>query len=163
MNGSAPDQKAPLSTRRAELRDVRDIRAIDLAAFPKPWSEAMTISQVTETGRVHFVVEESQKVVGHGGLVFLADVAHVATIAVSQAFWGRGVGDLLMKQFFATAEANRQTTLTLEVREGNAAAIALYERHGLEVVGRRNGYYQDDGEDAIIMTRTAPSTGAKVT
>ena len=42
--------------------------------------------------------------------------------------------------------------VTLEVRASNVAAIGLYERHGLTVLGRRKGYYADTGEDALIMT-----------
>ena len=41
---------------------------------------------------------------------------------------------------------------TLEVRESNEAAIALYEKLGFEVVGSRDGYYRDNNEDAILMT-----------
>jgi ribosomal protein S18 acetylase RimI-like enzyme len=43
--------------------------------------------------------------------------------------------------------------LDLEVRDGNAAAIAMYERFGFRVIGRRRGYYQPSGADAIVMRR----------
>ena len=43
--------------------------------------------------------------------------------------------------------------LTLEVRAGNAPAIALYRKHGFQEAGRRKNYYQQPREDAIIMTR----------
>jgi ribosomal-protein-alanine N-acetyltransferase len=46
---------------------------------------------------------------------------------------------------------------TLEVRESNAGAIALYERFGFRAAGMRRRYYQDNGEDALIMWRT-PAT-----
>ena len=41
---------------------------------------------------------------------------------------------------------------TLEVRESNEAARALYRRYGFYEVGRRKRYYADNHEDAIIMT-----------
>ena len=44
--------------------------------------------------------------------------------------------------------------MTLEVRPSNAAAIALYTSFGFRDTGRRPGYYQDNGEDAIIMWNT---------
>jgi ribosomal-protein-alanine N-acetyltransferase len=50
-----------------------------------------------------------------------------------------------------------QARYTLEVRESNAAAIALYERFGFRSAGMRRRYYQDNGEDAFIMWRT-PAT-----
>jgi ribosomal-protein-alanine N-acetyltransferase len=43
---------------------------------------------------------------------------------------------------------------TLEVRESNYAAIELYERYGFRAAGRRRRYYQDNGEDAVVMWRT---------
>jgi ribosomal-protein-alanine N-acetyltransferase len=41
--------------------------------------------------------------------------------------------------------------MTLEVRASNHGAMALYERLGFKVIGRRRGYYTDDGEDAVVM------------
>ena len=43
------------------------------------------------------------------------------------------------------------------MRRSNAAAIALYERFGFRAAGLRRRYYQDNGEDALIMWRT-PAT-----
>jgi ribosomal-protein-alanine N-acetyltransferase len=42
---------------------------------------------------------------------------------------------------------------TLEVRKSNEPAINLYTKFGFEVEGVRKGYYQDNGEDALIMWR----------
>jgi len=43
-------------------------------------------------------------------------------------------------------------SLTLEVRESNVAAIALYDSLGLSRVDRRAHYYPD-GEDAVVMKK----------
>ena len=43
--------------------------------------------------------------------------------------------------------------LTLEVRESNAPARALYAKHGYRDVGRRKNYYEKPREDAILMTK----------
>ena len=40
---------------------------------------------------------------------------------------------------------------TLEVRSGNEPAKALYRGIGFEEAGIRKGYYEDNGEDAVIM------------
>lgn len=140
------------SLRRAEIGDVRDIRAIDRSSFPSPWSEGWTIAQVTDPGRVHLVAERDSTIVGHGGLMFLGDQAHVATIAVSEDFRRQGIGMAIMNRLRKAATEGGYYELTLEVRQSNLPAIALYERHGLAVMGRRPGYYADNGEDAYIMT-----------
>ena len=49
------------------------------------------------------------------------------------------------------AAARGNEALTLEVRAGNERAIALYRRIGMAPAGVRKGYYEDDGEDALIL------------
>jgi ribosomal-protein-alanine N-acetyltransferase len=51
---------------------------------------------------------------------------------------------------------------TLEVRESNAAAIRLYERFGFRAAGHRRRYYQDNGEDAVVMWRTASTLAGRL-
>lgn len=145
----------PLNLRRAELRDVRTIRAIDRQSYPTPWSEGWTIAQVTDPARVHLVAERDFVVIGHGGLIFLGDQAHVATLAVAPDARRQGIGDALMDELKLQARNRGYDEVTLEVRASNAVAIALYERHSLTVLGRRKGYYADTGEDALIMTGPA--------
>lgn len=145
---------SPLQIRRAEIRDVRDIRTIDRESYPTPWSEGWTIAQVTDPARLHLVAEQDFVVVGHGGLIFLGDQAHVATIAVASNARRQGIGAALMVELIVVTGAKGFDELTLEVRASNESAIALYERHGLTVLGRRKGYYGDNGEDALIMTLT---------
>ncbi len=137
--------------RRAELRDVRDIRAIDAQVYSAPWSENLTIQEITGTGRIHFVIEEAHTIVGHAGLAILDGDAHITTIAVGPDNQRRGIGDLLLAELFTAARANGCRALTLEVRVSNTGAIAFYERHGMESAGVRPGYYGDTGEDAVIM------------
>lgn len=144
--------QVPLSIRRAEIRDVRSIRVIDRESFPTPWTEGWTIAQVTDPARVHLVAERKFKVVGHGGLIFVGDQAHVATIAVAKPSRRTGIAKALMAALTDAAVEKGYDELTLEVRESNTAAISLYEGRGLEIVGRRVGYYGDNNEDAIIMT-----------
>jgi ribosomal-protein-alanine N-acetyltransferase len=137
--------------RRAELRDVRDIRAIDRQVYPKPWSEKLTVQQVAGAGRVHFVATESERVIGHGGIAILDGDAHITTVAVDPAHQRRGIGDALVHELFAAALANECGAVTLEVRASNTSAIALYEGHGMVSAGVRPSYYGDNGEDALIM------------
>ena len=44
------------------------------------------------------------------------------------------------------------THALLEVRACNQDALHLYNKFGFAVVGVRKGYYQDAGEDALLMT-----------
>ena len=62
-----------------------------------------------------------------------------------------GVGAALLDRALAERRAAHCNLATLEVRRGNAPAIALYLRAGFRVVHVRPRYYQDNGEDALVM------------
>ncbi len=137
--------------RRAEPRDVNDIQVIDGRVYSSPWSRQMTIDQVTGADRLHVVVESNGRLAGHAGLLFLADEAHVSTIAVDPSAHRQGHGRALLLVLARAACHAGSRGLTLEVRAGNTAALALYRSFGLAPVGARRGYYADTGEDALIL------------
>ena len=62
----------------------------------------------------------------------------------------RGLGTRLLNQLFALLRRPGGQALFLEVRESNAAARALYENCGFVAVGRRQHYYQEPWEDAVM-------------
>lgn len=144
-------EQVSVVVRPAELRDVHAIRAIDAQVYPTPWSENLTIEQVTGPGRVHLVAEEGHRVIGHGGIAILDGDAHITTVAIDPQHQRRGLGSVVVTHLLRAAEANGCRAVTLEVRVSNRAAIAMYEKHGLESAGIRPGYYADNGEDAMIM------------
>jgi ribosomal-protein-alanine N-acetyltransferase len=90
--------------------------------------------------------------VGYGGLIAYDDEAHVATLGVTTALQGEGIGSLLLDALLAEAD-KRSPVVLLEVRADNAAAQRLYKRRGFVEIGRRRGYYQPSGADAVIMKR----------
>ncbi len=82
-------------------------------------------------------------------------VWHVMNVAIEPELQGNGIGTALIQHLLdETAASDR---FTLEVRQSNTAAIRLYERLGFRSAGLRRRYYQDNGEDALIMWRT-PAT-----
>ena len=57
----------------------------------------------------------------------------------------------MMAEIIQAAKQRGAVRMTLEVRPSNTAALALYTAFGFKSAGRRPHYYQDNGEDAIIM------------
>jgi len=74
------------------------------------------------------------------------------SIVVAAGLRRRGVASRLMETVVAEASARDAGRLTLEVRESNLAAIALYARAGFRADGRRPAYYVDPVEDAVLMS-----------
>ena len=76
-------------------------------------------------------------------------------VAVDPDLRRRGIATALLSHVLERVHPDAQ--LTLEVRRSNAGAITLYESFGFRSAGVRRRYYQDNGEDAIVMWRT-PAT-----
>jgi ribosomal-protein-alanine N-acetyltransferase len=87
---------------------------------------------------------------GYAGLLHNGAEADVQTLAVAPAARRRGIGALLLRSLLAEAARCGCTSVMLEVRADNAAAIALYERFGFERISVRRGYYPG-GVDAWVM------------
>jgi ribosomal-protein-alanine N-acetyltransferase len=97
-------------------------------------------------------VAPRQCVLGFVGLWFMADEAHLANIAVREAYRQKGVGEQLLISSITYAIDHDASFITLEVRASNSAARTLYAKYGFVEVGIRKGYYTDNKEDAVLMT-----------
>jgi ribosomal-protein-alanine N-acetyltransferase len=82
----------------------------------------------------------------------IMDESHVATLAVLPEFRRRGISQRLLKAALTESIQRGARLATLEVRANNKIAQALYRGFRFVVIGRRPRYYQDNHEDAIIMT-----------
>ena len=83
--------------------------------------------------------------------------AHLLNITVDPHFQRQGWARLMMQAFALWAGSWQAQTLWLEVRVGNARAIALYRSEGFDVVGQRKAYYaagRGQREDALVMRRS---------
>lgn len=88
---------------------------------------------------------------GYAGYWRLDDEANLMNIAVAPDWQGRGLGEYLLLATLARMQEGGATVCTLEVRVSNVRAQALYRKLGFQVEGRRLRYYQDNGEDALLM------------
>lgn len=142
------------------INDAREellpqIQKIEQQSFSVPWTDAMLRMQLRPDSHVFLTAEaEDGAVVGYAGMLYVLDEGYISNVAVHPLWRGRGVADGLLYALEERARQKMLSFLTLEVRESNAPAIALYEKHGFRTVGRRKNYYEKPAEDAILMTRT---------
>ncbi|MGI6633833.1 MAG: ribosomal protein S18-alanine N-acetyltransferase [Christensenellales bacterium] len=140
-----------INVRRMTLQDVDQVAAIERATFATPWSRASFESEMTTNMVARYLVAEQDNVIlGFGGMHIILDEGHITNIAVRAQDRGRGIGKLLLQSMMQYASNLGAAYLTLEVRQSNAAAIALYTSHGFIAVNRRKDYYEN-GEDALLM------------
>ncbi|HUY97341.1 MAG TPA: ribosomal protein S18-alanine N-acetyltransferase [Verrucomicrobiae bacterium] len=132
--------------------DIPEVQAIERAVFLTPWPRNAYYRELAHNQAARYIVlRRGPEIVGYGGLWRVGEEAHVTTIGVRRPDQGHGYGAVLFAALLVRAYQLGARWVTLEVRAGNDVAIHLYERFGFKVMGRRRGYYTDDGEDAIVM------------
>ena len=95
----------------------------------------------------------SLKLLGMGCFWSILEEAHITILAVHPQYHCQGLGQALLYSLLKTASDRGLERATLEVRASNLAAISLYQKFGFKTAGRRRRYYQDNGEDALILWR----------
>jgi ribosomal-protein-alanine N-acetyltransferase len=137
------------------LADLPTVMALEEELFaPDTWTAAMYRDELSRTDtRWYLVAEDADRVVGYAGLIAYPEEAHVATIGVAGARQGEGIGAQLLDALLAEADRRGSPVVLLEVRADNEVAQGLYRRRGFAEIGRRRGYYQPSGADAVIMKR----------
>ena len=146
----------PLEIRRLTYADLPKVIAIERRAFSTPWSLAMFVLERSKPGGICLAATRQGELVGYLVCSRYDTVWHLMNVSVEPEEQRMGVATALLLELLEQID-DHEARLTLEVRRSNAPAIALYERFGFRSAGVRRRYYQDNGEDALIMWRT-PAT-----
>ncbi|MGH9076394.1 MAG: ribosomal protein S18-alanine N-acetyltransferase [Acidimicrobiales bacterium] len=141
-------------------RHLRAVARIEAQVYPRPWSTSLFLSELSlRAGRYYLAARVQAAVVGYAGLMLLADEGHVTTIAVHPAWHRHQIGTRLLLQLTRHALDRGARHLTLEVRESNVAAQAMYAKFGMVAAGIRKNYYAETREDALVMWAHDIDTG----
>jgi ribosomal-protein-alanine N-acetyltransferase len=145
-----------LRIRRLTYPDLPQVIGIERRAFPTPWSLAMFVLELSKASGTCLAAVSGGRLVGYLICSRYETVWHVMNVAVDPERRREGVASALLAELFVRV-GEEQVRYTLEVRRSNHGAIRLYEREGFRAAGLRRRYYQDNGEDALVMWRT-PAT-----
>jgi [ribosomal protein S18]-alanine N-acetyltransferase len=99
-------------------------------------------------------LQTTQTLIGLGCLWAILEEAHIIMLAIHPRFQGHGLGQALLWALLKSAGDRQLERATLEVRDSNLAAVSLYKKFGFKEAGRRKGYYEETGEDALVMWRS---------
>lgn len=151
--------------------DVPTVQEIERRIFSTPWPRNAYYRELSSRSSAYYIVlkrelqpgqaqarrrgvgpaHDDMEIVGYGGMWRMYDEAHVTTIGVRHDLHHRGYGRILFAGLVQAAYEMGAKWITLEVRATNDMAMRMYEGFGFKVIGRRKGYYTDNGEDAIVM------------
>lgn len=128
------------------------LEALEARCFSLPWTRGQLLSQLPDPMHVFLLAVEGERLLGYVGMMHVLDEGYISNVAVLPETRRQGIGDRLIGALLTRADSLSLRFVTLEVRAGNAPAIALYEKHGFQKVGVRKNYYKAPREDAVLMT-----------
>ena len=155
------DPSPEVEIRRLAYPDLPQVMAIERRVFPTPWSLAMFVLELSKQSGI-CLAATMRTATGEERLVAYLicsrydTVWHVMNVAVDVDQQRKGLASALLAELYEQV-GDPHARFTLEVRRSNTVAIRLYEREGFRAAGMRRRYYQDNGEDALVMWRT-PAT-----
>jgi ribosomal-protein-alanine N-acetyltransferase len=165
-SGQPLEQAAPVEVRRLSYPDLPQVIAVERRVFPTPWSLAMFVLELSKQSGICLAatvqepagdgVASERRLVGYLICSRYDTVWHIMNVAVDSDHQRMGIASALLADLYERV-GDVRARFTLEVRRSNHVAIHLYEREGFRAAGMRRRYYQDNGEDALVMWRT-PAT-----
>jgi ribosomal-protein-alanine N-acetyltransferase len=140
---------------RMTERDIIKVLAIERDSFSTPWSENIFRRELkipfSRNLVARFRGKEIEEIAGYVNFWIISGEIHLHNIAVRNNRQRMGVASVLMREMIRMARQNGVRHATLEVRSTNDGARKLYEKFGFALIGIRPLYYDDTGEDALIM------------
>ncbi len=167
-----------ITVRKAQAADAAAIAELEKECFARPWSYESVLYDLTENEKAVYVVAElaeeradaaeqlaadkdtqadaseavgAGKVCGYAGMWIVAGEGQITNVAVTKNARRMHAATAILNELFAEAADAGAECFTLEVRVSNEPAINLYKGFGFREAGLRKGYYEDNGEDALIM------------
>ena len=134
--------------------DIPQIVEVEKRCFSLPWTAEQLAGQIKDAQHEFIAaISPDGTVLGYVGMMYVLDEGYISNVATDLPWRRQGIADALIGRLCAICEGLRLSFVSLEVRAGNASAVALYEKHGFAPVGLRKNYYERPREDAVIMTK----------
>lgn len=145
------------SIRKLAYADLPAVLSIERRAFATPWSLAMFVLELSKPSGICLAASDDEgRLAGYLVCSRYSDIWHLMNVAVDPDRRRAGIASALIRALLE--QLDQDPRLTLEVRTTNLGAIALYEEFGFTSKGVRPRYYQDTGDDALIMWLGEPIT-----
>ena len=132
--------------------DIKEIAELEKECFATPWSETSLRDELTNETARFYVLRNNEKLLGYIGSNNICNEVYITNVAVNSECRGKGYGQKLVNHLLKQSELEKAFFATLEVRESNENAIALYEKCGFKKIGERKNFYSKPTENALIYT-----------
>ena len=136
----------------AELSDIKGISEIENEFFSFPHTEEQIKFEIEDGNHIVITCKNNTELIGYCIMTVIIDEAFISNIAVKKAYQNNGIASQIMEYILNYLKSISVSSLSLEVRESNIAAISLYKKYGFEIESILEGYYSKPKENAYIMT-----------
>jgi len=134
--------------------DVPVVCEIEKQIFPSPWQpESFLYELGNRNYNISFVGLVGEKIVGYSISYVVYDEYHISNIAVEPGSRRKKIGEIMLTIALKIGMEKECQISHLEVRKSNVPAITLYQKYGFQAIGERKNYYQNENEDALLMTK----------
>ena len=140
-----------ITVEKMNISNIKGVKEICDLSFSAPWSLDSLEKELLNDKASYVVIKLGNTVVGFGGIWIILDEANITNIAVHPKYRGNHFGDIIVQNLTKTALDLNATSMTLEVRISNIAAINLYKKYGFTIEGTRKNFYDNPKEDGHIM------------
>ena len=139
--------------KKLEKNEINGVAELEKLCFCCPWSESALELLLGDSAVGFCAVDNTGKVLAYGGMMCVLDEGEITNIATHPDARRKGLGKAVVMSLLEYGREHGLVSFSLEVRESNSAAIALYEGLGFESVGIRKNFYTKPTENAVIMIK----------
>jgi len=133
--------------------DIEIVLGIEADVFSDPWPESAFSEQLSDPKWGTLLAESEGEIVGYACWLIVQNEGHLTNMAVAKPHRRKSIAKQLLEAIFELVIDAGCEYILLEVRLGNAGAIAFYEKYGFSELYRRPKYYQSPLEDALVMVK----------
>ena len=136
----------------AKKEHLSFVAALEKNTFSEPWTEK-SLELFLDELNFCVILLNSGELASYCTVTTVLDEAQIINVATDERFKRLGMAEKVLKAVIEECKNRKIVTISLEVRESNEPAIALYQKLGFEVMGKRNNFYTNPTENAFVMVK----------
>lgn len=138
---------------RVGVEHLDRLSEIDNNNFDDPWTKEMLKNELEHENSEYYAIFNDDEILGFCGGWYVVDEYQINKIVIDKPHQNKKLGQLFLVYIMELYKMKNAKRATIEVRESNKRAYKVYIKAGFDVSGRRENYYQNNGETAYVMVR----------
>lgn len=143
---------ASMIIKQLSSENAKAVFELEKECFSNPWPLTLVETELQQAASIYKGFFSGEELIAYSANRLVLNELQILKIAVKKSERRKGIARQLMLDIFEEAVARGARISHLEVRISNTLAMKLYLSLGFKVVGERKGYYQENNENAVLMS-----------